>query len=484
MLFGLLGKHAPRTATGPADARTASREALLGQAREFLASRRMAAAEVVLDTLIERFPADAEVRNQLGVLYYSRGEFADAEVVFREASTLAPRYASALANLGQSLQVRGGFAEARPLFESALRIEPGHPQARFNLAVSCYALGDTSRAIAICRELIADAPHDASAHIALGESLLRVEQFDEGWREYEWRLREPDYQSFFRHYEEPMWDGFEHAGERLLIWPEQGFGDTLQFMRLAPVVAARFPRMQVMLEVPAAIYRLAQSSLSGPANLSLAESGKPVPSFNRHVSIMSLPALLRCRLTENPVSGPYLRPAAALVAGWRARVDIACANHAARKVGLVWAGNRREQLDAAGKAVDTRRSLAADMVAGFTRVPGCEFFSLQVGPRSAELAAHGVSIHDFTAGLKDFADTAALIEVMDLVITVDTAVAHLAGAMGKPVWMLSRHDCCWRWGTQRADIPWYPSVRPYYQPTPGVWEPVLRQVAHDLRQFA
>lgn len=483
MLFGLFGKQ-KRAAPGPASASLGERETLLVEAREYIACRHHAAAETILESLLERFPADAEIQNERGALHYARGEFAEAEAAFRAALNLAPTYPSALANLGQSLQVRGRFADARPLFEAALRLDPGHMVALFNLAVACYALGEAQRAIEACERILAIAPDDVSAHFARGECLLGIERFEEGWREYEWRMREPDYKGYFRTYAQPTWDGRLHTCAEVLIWPEQGFGDTLQFMRLACVAALRFPDMHFNLETPAALYRLASDSIGGMSNLRVVKTGTQLPSFTHHVSIMSLPGILGVALTEDPLARPYLRADETQADRWRVRIDAAVVDKLALKVGLVWAGNRLDQLDATGQAVDMRRSVGAILMAGLTRVTACEFFSLQVGARAGELISLGAPLHDLTADVGDFADTAAMIDSLDLVISVDTSVVHLAGAMGKPAWLLSRYDCCWRWGQRRPEIPWYPTVRPYYQGQPGEWTQMLSKVEADLDHLA
>lgn len=386
---------------------TLARQVQLEQARTLMSQGLHAAAEVHFERLAERFPDDATIRNELGVAKYSQGDFAGAETVFREAVALAPRYPTGLANLGQSLQVRGFFEEALPLFEAALQIEPGHGLARSNLAVACYALGDRRRAAAACGDLIAANPNDASAHVALGECLLALEEFEAGWSEYEWRLRVADYAGFFRSYPQPLWDGFERPGASLLIWPEQGYGDTLQFMRLARHVALQMRSMQVILEVPAGLFRLARHSFADCTNLTVVESRRPLPVFTCHVSVMSLAHLLRQALTSDPTPGPYLRAEPELVDRWAARLMRGCGEGI--KVGLVWAGNRREQLGFTEQAIDARRSIGAELLSGLLDVPGCDFVNLQVGARAADMASLGLRLIDFTDDLVDFADTAALI---------------------------------------------------------------------------
>ena len=458
-----------------------SREVLLAEVRALVSEGLNAAAEARFEGLAARFSDDASIRNELGAVRYALGDFAGAEAVFREAVSLAPRDAAAHANLGQSLQARGLFDLALPQFEAALRIDPGHEFARFNLALACCALGDRRRACAVYCDLIASSPDDVSVHTALADCLLAMEDFEAGWREYEWRFKVADFTPYFRAYSQPLWDGSEQPGACLLVWPEQGYGDTLQFMRLARHTAEKMPSMQVIIEVPPALLRLTRYSYADCANLTVAESSASEPAFTCHVSVMSLAHLLRQRLTENPIAGPYLKADPTLVARWMEHLAHAAAGQV--KIGLVWASSRRQQLGFAVEEIDRRRSIGAEPLAVLLDVPGCLFVNLQTGARSAEMAMLGRELVDFSGELADFADTAALIVCLDLVVTVDTAVAHLAGALGKPVWMLSRYDACWRWGARRADIPWYPTLRPFYQPRPAAWEPVVEDVRRALQEL-
>lgn len=476
MLFGILKRRLAGAGSSPPQLE--SRQRLLEEARTLVSQGLNSAAEIRLEALAERFPRDAEIRNEFGILKYAQGDFSGAETAFRGAIEIAPNYASALANLGLSLQARGLFEQAAAKFESALHIEPGNLAAGFNLAIACAALGDRRRAVALCNSMIAVDPDEASTHLILGECLLALEDYESGWREYEWRLRVPGYASYFRSYLEPLWDGSEHPGGRLLFWAEQGYGDTIQFLRLARLVIERMPSMLVILDVPKPLAKLARVSFGDCPNLTVVESGQPLPAFSCHRSIMSLAHLLQQTLNNNPVRGPYLRAEPQAAAQWARRVTEQAGSRLA--VGLVWAGNSLEQLDAPGRTSDVRRSIGAELLAGLLTVPECVFFNLQVGARSGEMATLGCALADFTPELGDFADTAALVAGLDLVITVDTAVVHLAGALGKPVWMLSRFDCCWRWGERRTDVPWYPTLRAFYQPAPGVWEPVLGEVRRAL----
>ena len=444
-----------------------SRERLLAAVRESVARGRLAEAEVRLEVLVQRFPGDAKVHNEAGRLRYAQGDFDGAAQAFARACELAPRWPDARANLGQTRLVRGHYAEAVRHFERALEADPRHHEALFNLALSLAHCGDLEASLVISRRLVADAPADPPSHVLLAETLLRAGQFHEAWREYAWRTRVADYQPFFRTYAQPEWLGEWLPGATVLIWPEQGYGDMLQFVRLLLVAARRHPDMYFVLEAEPALLRLMQVTCAGHPNIRVVAASDQIGAFDRHAPIMSLPRNLDASLGVNPAAMPYLRAASDELAPWRARVRAAAGAKLA--VGLVWAGNARERHGAADQALDARRSAGAQAVSALCDVAGCTFFNLQVGGRSGEMAALGIPLVDFTGELTDFAATAALVSCLDLVISVDTAVVHLAGGLSRPVWMLSRFDCCWRWGRRAATSAWYPTLQAIYQPSSGDW---------------
>ena len=272
----------------------------------------------------------------------------------------------------------------------------------------------------------------------------------------------------------PSWNG-EAIGDRLiLLVAEQGHGDTLQFCRYVPQIAAG--ARGTILAVQPGLVRLL-SRLPGVSEI-ITEGGRP-SSFDLWCSLMSLPRAVGTTLETIPAVTPYLTADPADVAHWRARL----ARLAGLRVGLCWAGG---QFNLGQVYRDRRRSLALDALAPLGDVPGVQFFSLQKGPPAAEAARppHGLRLHDFTGELDDFADTAALVDNLDLVISVDTAVVHLAGALGRPVWLLNRFDTCWRWLQNRDDSPWYPSLRQFRQPAPGDWASVIGRARGALQQLA
>jgi hypothetical protein len=266
------------------------------------------------------------------------------------------------------------------------------------------------------------------------------------------------------------------AGKRLFVHWEQGFGDTLQFCRYALAVRARGAR--VILSVQDPLVRLLRGLDPGIEVIGGAETPQ---SFDYHCPLMSLPLAVGTTLETIPARTPYLSAAPARTAAWSTRLTAVTG----LKVGLVWAGDPRPH-DPASSAIDRRRSIALERLAPLLAEPGVSFFSLQKGSPAGQLADIPAELRPLAcmdeAG--DFADTAALISNLDLVITVDTAVAHLAGALGKPVWILSRFAGCWRWLLERDDSPWYPTARLFRQAEPGDWGPVIAKVATRLAEVA
>jgi hypothetical protein len=293
-------------------------------------------------------------------------------------------------------------------------------------------------------------------------------RFEEGWKEHEWRWKTKHMSASARDFSEPLWSG-EAIGDRvLLLHAEQGLGDTLQFCRYVPLILAS---AKIVLEVQAPLVRLL-SRLSGV--IEIVKRGNKLPSFDVHCPLLTLPHVFGTTIDTIPATIPYLAADPTHAAEWRKRL----AHLDGLRVGLVWAGG--QQLPA-----DSRRSIVLDMLAPLAEVSGISFVSLQKGEAAAQTANRpaGLTVHDFTADLHDFADTAALVDGLDLVISVDTAVAHLAGALGKPVWLLNRFDIDWRWLLDRDDSSWYPTLRQFRQPSPGDWNHVICAVRHALQRL-
>jgi hypothetical protein len=303
----------------------------------------------------------------------------------------------------------------------------------------------------------------ALAHWNLGLILLSLGDFQRGWAEYEWRWRRPEY-ARHDHFKRPRWDGTQLGRRRILLHTEQGFGDVIQFIRFVPKVVERGGK--VILACHSELRRLL-SKIEGVQQW--IDPGETLPEFDVHCPLMSLPKVFGTTVQTVPGQAPYLAAGAELAERWRERVE----GLPGRKVGLAWAGRP-------GHGNDRNRSIRLNQLEKLGIVAGVSFVSLQKG-EAARQQTPGLTITDWTADLNDFADTAALIANLDLVIAVDTAVAHLAGALGKPVWVLLPFVPDWRWMLDREDSPWYPTMRLFRQPAIGDWETPISRIVEALK---
>jgi len=408
--------------------------------------------------------------NNLGVVLMQFGRLDEAVVCYRRALDLKPDYPEAHNNLGNALREQRQLDAAIASYRAALQVRPDYAEACNNLGTSLMEQGRLDEAAASYRNAILHKPDYPDPHANLATVLLAQGDMAAGWREYEWRWKMPQMIPGRRCFAQPQWRGEAAEGRTLLIHAEQGFGDTLQFCRYATLAAAA--GLRVIIEAPKPLVRLLRS-LSG-VDLVM-QYGADLPAFDFHCPMLSLPLALGTTVATIPGATPYLCADAARAAFWRARLSAIAGD--GPRIGLVWAGNPGVCLPAKA-AMDRRRSLSLEQMAPLVEIPGMHFFNLQKdGPASPGR----FPLVDVMGEMGDFADTAALIVNLDLVISVDTAVAHLAGALGKPVWLLNRFDTCWRWLTGRRDSPWYPTLRLYRQPRPGDWGAVLAEVARDLR---
>jgi tetratricopeptide (TPR) repeat protein len=416
-----------------------------------------------------------EAQFDLGCLLAARGETEAAAACFRHAIAARPDYVAAHNNLANALKELGRPEEALASHRAALRLRPDIAALHFNLGNTLKALDRPEEALAAWRRAVALKPDYAEAHHALSVLLLARGEMAAGWEAFEWRWRAPRMVRSRRDFAQRQWRGEEARGRTLLIHAEQGFGDTLQFCRYASLAAARGPRVIVEAQPP--LVRLL-GGLDGVAQV--VARGDALPAFDLHCPMMSLPLALGTTLETIPANVPYLHADPARTAELGAR--LATLDPPGRmRVGLVWAGNPRADLPPRESAHAQRRSLDPALLAPLLAIPGARFVSLQkAGPASP--AAFGLI--DPMAEMADFADTAALIASLDLVISVDTSVAHLAGALGKPVWVMTRRDHCWRWLEGRTDSPWYPTLRLYRQTIQDEWGDVVARVAADLRGLA
>jgi tetratricopeptide (TPR) repeat protein len=419
------------------------------------------------------------LRPHLAEAYYNRGNtlqqllhFAEALESYDRTLALRPDDAAALNNRGNVLRDLGRLEEAEACYRETLRLKPDYAEPRNNLGNVLGALGRLEEAEVCYREALSLSPDSPALHINLATLLLLAGRFEEGWREYEWRWQDKQPQP--RKFTQPLWAGEETRERVLLLHAEQGFGDTIQFCRYVPLAASK---ASVILEVPRALAHLL-SSLDGVERIVV--RGDALPPFDLHCPLLSLPRAFGTNSATIPGKVPYVKADTAISAAWKRRL----ADLPGLRIGLVWAGSARDSRPAT--MIDRRRSITLGQFARLADVLGVSFVSLQKGDPASQTRSppQGLVIRDWTEELEDFADTAALIEALDLVISVDTSVVHLAGALGRPVWLLNRFDTCWRWLLGRNDSPWYPTLRQFRQPKPGDWDSVLTEVREALTQLA
>lgn len=431
---------------------------------------RLAEAERLFQQVLAVNPRHADSLHLLGVIAYQTGRRDLAVDLIRKAIAINPREASLQSNLGNLFLQQGRLDEAVACYRKAIELKPNLSEALNNLGNALRALKQLDEAVISYRRALELRPEDPEGHYNLAMALLARGDMPAGWEEHEWRWKMPQLTPSRRDFARPQWRGEPAEGRTLLIHAEQGFGDTLQFCRYAPLAAAK--GLRVILEAPKPLIRLL-GSLSGVDRL--VAQGEARPQFDLHCPMLSMPLALGTTITTIPADVPYLSADAAQVAAWRMR--LAALGNRGPRIGLVWAGNPRKHLLAAA-AVDRRRSIAPDRLMPLFELPGLYFFSLQ---KDGPAAPEHFPLIDFMSEMGDFADTAALIANLDLIISVDTSVVHLAAALGKPVWMLDRFDPCWRWLVGRRDSPWYPGLHLYRQPQPGDWDSVVAEVIRDLR---
>jgi tetratricopeptide (TPR) repeat protein len=412
-------------------------------------------------------PARPEAWFNLGKACLDAGMPEHATAALRQAIELRPAYHEAVHDLGVAYTRLGDLAGALTAYQRALALAPEHVVAGSNLAATLYNLGRLDEAIAMARRVIGLDGDCAEAHLTLGASLLISGRFAEGWPEYEWRWKCQGLHGDPAPYPYPAWDGADPTGRTILLRSEQGLGDTLQFVRYATLVAERGAR--VVLGCRPTLKALLQT-VRGIETV--VADGETLPPCDLQIPILSVPRLVGTTLASIPAEVPYVWPDADKRLRWRQRL-LRERGGRALTVGLVWAGQPQNR-------TDRWRSIALSAFAPLGAVSDVRFYSLQGGEAARQIEAAPFSLVDHNAELHDFADIAALAASLDLVISVDTAAAHLAGALGRPVWTLLPFAPDWRWLLGREDTPWYPTMRLFRQSALGDWASVMARVAQAL----
>jgi len=453
------------TATPIADAPPA----VLERAHALFLQRRDADALPHARAAVRALPQRADAWTLLGILQQRLGQPRAAEQAYRAALQLAPDYADAWTNLGNLLRDRHDMHGALQAFRHAMRCAPHSPEPAYNLGVALEHFGLWDGALCAFEAAVECDPQHVDARWNGALALLRAGRFAEGFRDYEWRFRRDEPAP--RPYAQARWDGRPLEGRTILVWAEQGFGDALQFLRFVPEVARRGGR--VVLEVHDGLQGLA-ARLPGVA--AVVTAGRAPPSFDTHVALMSLPHVLGVAPTR--ASAPYLRAGDTLAWQWCDRLR-ASGHRPGRElaVGLVWASNP-------GLRNSHERSPGFAVVRPLLGIRGTRFFSLQKRAGCADLAGADLppNFVDLDREIAHFDDTAAIVANLDVVVTCDTAVAHLAGALGKPTFVLLPHSHDWRYGLDPDASAWYPSMRLFRQEVRGDWSSVRARVAGALEE--
>lgn len=422
------------------------------------------AAELSLKMAIQLSPDYTEALLNLGNLLQKTGKHAEARIHVEKALRLKPDYAEAWNTLGVIFD-NLDLPDAIACFREALQYKPIYPEAISNLGRTLSLVGAGEEGIALLRKAISLKPDFADAHWNLAFALLLHGQYLEGWREHEWRWKMKNLRSPKRNFSQPLWQGENLKGKRLLLHAEQGFGDAIQFSRFIPM--AETSEATIILEVREPVRRL----MTGiPGVSQIVSYGDPLPDFDAHCPLMSLPLVFGTMLDNIP---PPLEFPSLAVSLSQAKTS----DTGPLKVGLVWAGNPEHGLD-------RRRSIPLKALLPLKDISGVSYFCAFKGPAATQTPELDFQISDLCSEAKDFFDTAKEIAKLDLVISVDTAVAHLAATLGKPVWLLISHTPDWRWLSGREDSPWYPSMRIFRQRSLGDWNSLIMQVAQELSALA
>jgi tetratricopeptide (TPR) repeat protein len=410
-------------------------------------------------------PSRPEVHFNLGNVHAKLDDLDRAITCYQRALALRPDYQKARTNLGCAYLDQGGFDEALAQFQL---LSDGSSRY-YNLGVTLTRAGRSEEAVSCYLQAIAARENYGAAYWALSSELLRQGRFEEGWRVHARYGQCPRENLPYWKSVAPQWDGASLNGATLLVYEDQGYGDTILFLRYLPLVRERLGHCRILLECAKPLVRLLK--LNSALGVEIVERGQPafLPPIDRQIAFFELPFALQ-RWDPLPITAPYLQASPVDREAWRTKLDPA----SRLRVGIAWAGNPKH-------LTDRRRSISAEKMRPLFDIPGITFYSLQIQPPGGQpQALLEAGLIDLTPSITDFADTAALVSELDLVITVDTAIAHLAGALGRPVWTLLSFVSDWRYARSGEDTPWYPTMRLFRQPASGDWDSVIRLVCEEL----
>ncbi len=438
------------------------------QAQELCAQGQLEAAEKIALAVLQKQPKQPQTMQVLASIAERRGDPSRAIQILREALTGAQTDALTLMNLCRALRMQGRLQESREAGEAAVRIGTV-PDAIADLGDTYAAMAEHDLALQAFELAVARRPHLPRAHLGLAHALLMKGEFRAGWSEYEWRYKLANTKDILPKFKQPNWNGMPLKSSRLLVICEQGFGDCFQFARYLPMVRQRVAAVVIGSgpEISSVIARVAGEAYETH------ERWENLPPFHYQIAISSLPMVFGTTLETIPAKVPYLTAEPTKAAAWRARLDAAAQGR--KKVGFVWQGRPAHPNDRV-------RSVGLGALTLLLQMENVLPVSLQLGQGQEQLAKHPARarVLDASSEIRDFSDTAAVIAGLDCVVTIDSAVAHLAGAMGKPAFVMLSHAGEWRWLDKRTDSPWYPTLQLVRQPQPGAWDSVVQRIGERL----
>ena len=425
-------------------------------------------AEKAYQDMLTICPEHCESLTMLGAVYLQQGRLDEAEKTYKDILVLQPQYCNAFTMLAMVYRQRRNYEEAASTLEASLKINPNQQDAFYNLALILQSMERDEEALLSFDHAIALNPSYADAYWNKALLKLRLGHYEEGWELYEWRWK-TELKEFAPSFLQPLWLGQESlAGKTIFLHAEQGLGDTIQFCRYVSMVEALGAK--VILAIPESLSKLT-STLKG--SFQIITDRKLAIEFDYHCPLMSLPLAFKTTLETIP-AGTYLYADSIKKIQWKERLGV----KTKPRIGVVWSGSREFKYD-------RKRSIPFDTFSTLLSSELAEFFDFHSLQREIcteyKHSLSRVSVKTHMTDLHDFSETAALISELDLVISVDTAVVHLAGALGKPVWVLLPYDPDFRWLTEREDSPWYPTARLFRQTQAGEWEGVIEAVSIALK---
>ncbi|MBM4135623.1 MAG: tetratricopeptide repeat protein [Nitrospira sp.] len=413
-------------------------------------------------------PQLTDAYNNLGNIFANKGQLDEAINCYQKALQLNSNFTEAYNNTGLALQDKGQFDEAIAYYQKALQINQNYVEAYNNLGLTFQEQGQFEKATDCYRKALQLNPNFADAHYNLSQILLLTGNFKDGWKESVWRWKIID-NPYRRHFKQPVWNGSDISNRTILLLAEEGFGDTIQFIRYVPLVAQRSAEVVIVCQKD---LRSLFKNFDGIYKV--IAYGEKLPEFDVYCHLEDLPFIFETTLESIPATIPYIAVDPVLTLKWRDKVQH---DNLKMKIGIAWSANPTHKNE-------RNRSCLLTNFLSLAQLDEITFFSLQKGDAAtqAKNPPHGMKLIDYTDGINDFSDTAAFIENLDLVISADTAVVHLAGALGKPVWTLIPFSPDSRWLLNREDSPWYPTMRLFRQNSPGDWDGVFERVYIALKE--